>query len=112
MSFEVKVTPNFQKRAKRLVKKHASLKIELEKLAGQLRGNPTIGISLGANVYKIRLSVKSKGGGKSGGMRVISVVVFLSNRVYLADIYDKSEQSTLSDKELKILIEEIENKLQ
>jgi hypothetical protein len=35
--------------------------------------------------------------------------VFLNNRVYLADIYDKAEQSTLTDKELKRLIEEIEN---
>jgi hypothetical protein len=41
----------------------------------------------------------------------ITVVVFLNNRVYLADIYDKSEQSTLTDKELKKLIEEIENEL-
>ncbi|MEI7582945.1 hypothetical protein [Runella sp.] len=109
MSFEIKVTPDFQRRAKRLVKKYASLKSEVESLVGQLRENPTLGVSLGANAYKIRLSVKSKGGGKSGGIRIISVVVFLNNRVYLADIYDKSEQSTLTDKELKRLIEEIEN---
>jgi hypothetical protein len=29
--------------------------------------------------------------------------------VFLTDIYDKTEQSTLTDKELKRLIEEIEN---
>jgi mRNA-degrading endonuclease RelE of RelBE toxin-antitoxin system len=58
MSFEIKVTPDFQRHAKRLVKKYASLKSELEGLAGQLRKNPTIGVSLGANAYKIRLSVK------------------------------------------------------
>ena len=111
MSFEITVTPDFQRRAKRLLKKYASLKSDLAVLVAQLRENPTIGVSLGANAFKIRLAVKSKGGGKSGGIRIITVVVFLNNRVYLADIYNKSEQSTLTDKELKKLIEEIENEL-
>lgn len=108
MSFEIEVTPDFQRHAKRLLKKYASLKSDLEGLVGELRKNPTIGVSLGANAYKIRLAVKSKGGGKSSGIRIITVVVFVNNRVYLADIYDKSEQSTLTDKELRKLIQEIE----
>ena len=65
------------------------------------------GTPLGNHRYKIRLAVKSKGKGKSGGMRVITYVVVQNEKVYLTDIYDKSEQANVTDKELGELIKEI-----
>ncbi len=50
--------------------------------------------------YKIRLKIKSKGKDKSGGARVITCVKVISEVVYLVSIYDKSEQTDISDKEL------------
>jgi hypothetical protein len=63
-----------------------------------------MGTSLGRDCYKIRLSISSKGKGKSGGARIITYVRVVKNRVYLMDIYDKSEQANISEKELIELI--------
>jgi mRNA-degrading endonuclease RelE of RelBE toxin-antitoxin system len=111
MSFDVIPSENFQKRAKKLSKKFKSLKADLSQLSEKLSLNPLMGTSIGGNAYKIRLAVKSKGSGKSGGFRLITYVYSPQKRVYLMDIYDKSEQSTISDKELGILIQSIENQL-
>jgi hypothetical protein len=54
------------------------------------------------------LSITSKNKGKSGGARVITFVYVADKEVYLLLIYDKSESSTLNDKELVELIEWIE----
>jgi hypothetical protein len=67
MSCEIIPTPNFIREAKALTKKYRSLKNELSALEEQLFGNPELGTSIGNNCRKIRLAVKSKGNGKSGG---------------------------------------------
>ena len=71
MNCKVIVVENFKREAKRLVKKYASLKDELRQLEKEILQNPHCGTPLGKNVYKIRVAVKSKGRGKSGGMRVL-----------------------------------------
>ena len=91
---------------------------ELETLAEKLLQNPYSGTALGGNVYKIRLAVKSKGKGKSGGMRVLTYVFEVEMAVeesaekdvtvFLMTIYDKSERANISDKELSELIDEID----
>ena len=61
----------------------------------QLSEDPQLGTALGKSCYKIRLAVRSKGGGKSGGLRVITYVVVQllpggyrrQLAVYLASIY-------------------------
>lgn len=103
MSFSVETLPDFEKEAKRLAKKYASLKNDLLKLIERLETNPTEGTPLGNNFYKIRLAIKSKAKGKSGGARVITFVKIIKSKVYLASIYDKSHQDSISDKELKWL---------
>lgn len=62
---------------------------------------------LGNNWYKIRLSIQSKGKGKSGGARIITNIVIENETVYLLSIHDKSEQSDISDKDLKELLNQI-----
>lgn len=77
MSYNILVTENFRKEAKRLAKKHRSLKSDLADLEEGLIKSPTLGTPLGHDCYKIRLKVTSKGKGKSGGMRVITLVASL-----------------------------------
>jgi mRNA-degrading endonuclease RelE of RelBE toxin-antitoxin system len=72
MSFKVELSPAFKKESKRLSKKYVSLKEELAILFTELKEDPKMGDPLGNNVHKIRLAIKSKGRGKSGGARVIS----------------------------------------
>lgn len=106
----IKTVPEFDRRAKRLAKKYPSLKEDLQSLAKSLTENPTQGTYLGkGGVYKIRMAVKSKGGGKSGGTRVLTYVVEeLQPRrfdVTLLSIYDKSEVSNVSDAYISSLLE-------
>lgn len=112
----------FKRDAKKLLKKYLSLKNELTQLQEQLLQNPRMGTLILENTYKIRLAVKSKGKGKSGGMRVITYVVELEIlveenvieqeiTVFLVTIYDKSEIENVADKDLKNLIEEINTEL-
>jgi len=115
MNCRIIAIDNFRKEAKWLLKKFPSLKEELIALEQQLLQNPRFGIEITINTYKIRLAVKSKGKGKSGGMRVISHVIELDMQVeeqdfdvtvFLLSIYDKSEEANISEKELKALIED------
>jgi len=104
MSYEVKSIPKFEKELKRLAKKYPSLKNEYLQLIHSLKQQPVQGSPLGNNCFKIRLSVASKGKGKSGGARAITYVHVLQTSVYLLTIYDKSEQENISDKELEELL--------
>lgn len=110
MKTEIFVTSKFRNEAKIFLKKYRSLKTELESLYLQLLENPQIGVPIKKNVFKIRLSVQSKGKGKSGGLRVITYLqvnlIFdeKRNKVYLLSIYDKSETESISDSDIEALI--------
>jgi mRNA-degrading endonuclease RelE of RelBE toxin-antitoxin system len=100
MSFEIISISKFDRQAKRLSKKFPSLKNELSLLFDSLEANPFQGDSIGHDCYKIRIAIASKGKGKSSGGRVISHVLVKDEVVYLLSIYDKSEQTSISDREL------------
>ncbi|TDE13862.1 type II toxin-antitoxin system RelE/ParE family toxin [Dyadobacter psychrotolerans] len=104
MSFNVKTIPKFDSELKKLVKKYPSLKIEFLELIISLKENPSQGISLGNNCFKIRLSIASKGKGKSGGSRVITCLKISESTVYLLTIFDKSEKENIPDKDLAELL--------
>ena len=110
MKYNVYPTPSFKREAKKLIKKFASLKDELALLGSELEANPKMGTDLGNNTYKIRLAIKSKNKGKSGGARVITFVITEDHEIYLLKIYDKSDLENINSKELRILIEQIIDK--
>lgn len=97
MSFEIIATDDFLKSVKRIYKKHKSIIIDLENLEQSLTENPTLGTSLGNNLFKIRLAVSSSGKGKSGGARIITYVKVIENVVYMSAIYLKSEISSIDE---------------
>ena len=109
MNYKVKTIPYFEREAKPLIKKYKSLKTEIKELSDSLQENPEQGTPIGNGFYKIRLAVASKGKGKSGGTRIITCVKIVKNTVFLASIYDKSEQENISDKELSLILIEIPN---
>lgn len=115
MKVTVRITKTFKTAVKPLLKKYPSLPKDLQSLEKILIENPKTGTPLGFDSYKIRLKINSKGRGKSGGARVISLVestvIALEHKtkdaqtiVSLITIYDKSEVPNISDKELKDLI--------
>jgi len=122
MNCKIIAIEEFKRDAKKLLKKYVSLKNELAQLQTDLQANPRMGTLIQENTYKIRLAVKSKGKGKSGGMRIITHVVELEIlvtesiieheiTVFLLTIYDKSELENISDSELTHLIKEVNNDL-
>ena len=107
MSYSVKTIPYFDRQAKRLIRKYSSFRSELTELAKTLAKDPTQGIKLGNDCYKIRVAVKSKRQGKSGGARAITHVIAVKKDVYLLSVFDKSEKETISDKQLQELLKQI-----
>ena len=115
MKVTVRITKNFKTEVKPLLKKYPSLSDDLLKLENELKQNPTLGAELGGSAYKIRLRIKSKGKGKSGGARVITYVenVLIAHFehgtneivVNLISIYDKADTATINDSELRKLID-------
>jgi mRNA-degrading endonuclease RelE of RelBE toxin-antitoxin system len=108
MSYNILPKHRFEKELKRLVKKFPSLKIEFKELIEEITKNLQIGTFIGNNCYKIRISIQSKGKGKSGGARAITYVYIEREIVYLLAIYDKSEKETLKANELKMMIANLE----
>jgi mRNA-degrading endonuclease RelE of RelBE toxin-antitoxin system len=106
--YNVRPARSFERDAKPLLKKYASLRQELATLGEELQENPTLGTPLGQDCYKIRLAIKSKGKGKSGGARIITYVITDNEEVILLTIFDKQVKADLSDKELKELLEQLE----
>lgn len=107
MSYKIELSENFKKEAKRLVKKYRSLKTEIANLITELETDPTKGTPLGNDIYKIRLAVKSKGKGKSGGVRVMSFVKVTDTSVLLFSIYNKGEKDSISDSEITNLLNKV-----
>lgn len=110
MACNIQTLEHFDKRFKRLSKKFKTLTDELIALVELLSENPTHGISLGAGLYKIRLGSESKGGGKSGGFRVITYYLEQTTdgeTLYLVTIYDKSEESSIKKDSLIKLVKSI-----
>jgi hypothetical protein len=104
MSYSIIATELFERKLKRLAKKHISLKADLLEVLEKLEENPTLGTPIGKDCYKIRIAITSKGKGKSGGARMITYVRIVGQTIFLMDIYDKSEQANITDKELQLLI--------
>ena len=109
MSYRLQVSIRFQKEAKRLIKKYPSLIVELSELRNSLLSNPSQGVAIKYNCYKIRVAIASKGKGKRSGARVITHVHIKDEKVYLLTIFDKSELDNISEKELEDLLSEIED---
>ncbi|HHN48873.1 MAG TPA: hypothetical protein ENN08_08140 [Bacteroidales bacterium] len=107
MSYKIKTTPVFERRFKRLIKKFPSLKCDLKELIAFLKTNPFYGIHIGNKCYKIRLNIRDKRKGKSGGARVITHVIIMEEVVYLLTIYDKSDTENVTDREILELVRKI-----
>lgn len=105
MSYDVLTIPPFDRQLKRLAKKYPSLKGDFAQFLETIQTDPEQGTSLGNNCRKVRIAIRSKGKGKSGGARIITNIVISEQTVYLLSIYDKSEKADLTDAELKELLQ-------
>ena len=107
MSYNVYPTPDFKKQFKKLYRNYPSLRDDLRKLTSELAKNPKIGIHIGHGVFKIRMSIRSKDKGKSGGARVITFLVTENKEVYLIYIYDKSRLENITKQQIEKLLKKV-----
>ncbi len=100
----------FIRKAKAYKKKHHSIVEDLRELEKSLLKNPEQGNNLGSGLFKVRLAVKSKGKGKSGGFRVVTFLLSPTEKDFIINIltiYDKSEESSIDKKVLQQIIKSL-----
>lgn len=104
---EIRTIIPFDKEMKRLKKKYRSLASDYAEWLNKLYENPLMGTDLGNGIHKIRVAISSKHKGKSGGARIITDTTAIVNVedgvLTLIYIYDKSERSNITDKEIEQL---------
>ncbi len=103
----------FMRGAKALRKKYPSFESDYNRFLDELEANPFGGESLGQHTYKNRMSIASKGKGKSGGARVITYNLQQQDTdeilITLMTIYDKSEIDNVSDSYLRSLVLQLDH---
>jgi hypothetical protein len=83
----------------------SSLRDEIANFIDDLAKNPIQGDRITTDCYKIRTAIASKGKGKSGGARIITCVKIEADNVFLLTIYDKGEQSDISNQDLSDMLD-------
>jgi len=100
-------TPEFLKSAKILSKRYRSFAEDLKVLCGEIIKNPLYGNDIGNGIRKLRMAIKSKGKGKSGGARVITLTIAvdeINSKVTFLYVYDKSDMTNISDEKIKQIL--------
>jgi len=105
---KVKMSEDFRAAYKRLKKRHKSLEKDFEQLLASLLVNPMQGVELEGGARKVRLSITSKGRGKSGGARVIIRVRIVADELQLLYIYDKADFENINDAFLRDVMKRME----
>lgn len=108
MANKVQYSLIFKQKVKRLLKKYVSLAHTLTQLEKDLLKNPQMGVSYGANIYKIR--IPGEGKGKSGGYRVITYTVEKVENAFIINmitIFPKNEESTVTKEEISKIIKKL-----
>ena len=94
----ISVSDDFAKEAKRLAKKYPSFKQDYKDFLVSIKNNPLQGDEITKNIRKIRMAIKAKGKGKSGGARVITFNILTdieNGHVVFLLLYDKEDASTV-----------------
>lgn len=110
MSFEIQTTSYFDNEAKRLAKRHRSFIDDLQDFQEELLKNPYQGTELSPDIRKIRLTINSKGRGKSGGARVITFTYLVDEKdgvVILLLLYDKADASSIKMNVVREIIKDL-----
>jgi mRNA-degrading endonuclease RelE of RelBE toxin-antitoxin system len=106
MSYKIILTEYFKQQVRVLSKDYPHIRHDLRELNNMLQGNPKSGKPLGKKVFKIRLKSSDIPKGKRSGYRVISYVNDECKKIRLLTIYIKPKTSTISDAEIKLILQQ------
>lgn len=110
MNFEIITSDYFDVEAKKLAKRYKSFKEDLIEFRKELKKNPLQGTEIAPNIRKIRMSITTKGRGKSGGARVITYTTLVTEqegKIYLLLIYDKADASSVKMNVVKQIVKDL-----
>ena len=106
----ISVSDDFAKEAKRLTKKYPSFKQDYKDFLVSIKNNPLQGDEITKKIRKIRMAIKAKGKGKSGGARVITFNILTdieNGQVVFLLLYDKEDASTVKVNVVKQLVRDM-----
>lgn len=110
MNWKIDPTDDFIRQAKKLSKKYKSLKDDLNNFKEELIKNPFQGVELTPGIRKIRMAIKSKGGGKSKGARIITLTYSIdqdNGQIVMLLIYDHNQADTVDARLVKKIAVEL-----
>ena len=106
---EIIATSAFIRSAKAIAKKYRSFNADYQRMMAELTENPRMGVDLGNGYRKIWMAISSKGKGKSGGCRVITLdMVERNGCLYLIYAYDKSDYDTVELSVIKSIVADLD----
>lgn len=104
MNYKTEIHEIFSKEFKVLLKKYPSLKSDFQHILNNIEKELALADDLGNGFKKIRINIKSKGKGSSGGGRIITyetIIAVEHKKVIFASIYNKGEYDSISLSVLK-----------
>ena len=105
---DIIATRTFIRSAKAIARKYRSFNADYQMLISELTKNPKMGIDLGGGYRKVRMAITSKGKGKSGGCRVITLdMVERNGCLYLIYAYDKSDYDNVEMAVIRKMVAEM-----
>ncbi|SFV63359.1 hypothetical protein MNB_SV-9-1220 [hydrothermal vent metagenome] len=108
--FEFIELPTYLKSVKKLKKRFKNINSDVDSFFKEVNHIDDLGIKLHENIYKVRIKNSNKQAGKSSGYRLITYIKISENKINLLYIYDKSDLTNISDKELdRIVIDSYQN---
>lgn len=110
MSYVIESSDYFDKEAKRLKKRYRSFGQDFINFIEEIEKDPLQGTELSSGIRKIRMAITSKGGGKSGGARIITASAIIAEhegRIGFLFIYDKSDASNVKMNVIKQIAKEM-----
>lgn len=110
MNFDIRISSYFAHEAKRLSKHYPSFKNDYNEFLKSLKEDPYQGDDLGNGVRKVRMAITSKGKGKSGGARVITLNILINEEnmeINLLLLYDKKVADNFNPLALKDALKEL-----
>jgi mRNA-degrading endonuclease RelE of RelBE toxin-antitoxin system len=104
MNYDIVIHEIFYKELKPLAKKYPSIKNDILIISENIEKELILATDLGDGFKKIRINIKSKGKGASGGGRIISYETIVSvdeTKILFATIYNKGDYNNIDLNVLK-----------